>query len=394
MASGVQPVYRRAVSLARTLRAHGNPLLAGAVSVALQTAVWSGGSFAGDRVANAAAAFIFGGTLLLRRRAPLVPLVAGVIFIVVPRFHDLANSGVLAIGVMASLYSCGVSPRRATNVAGLAIGVASVLLTAWTSGPFSANDTLWVALIVSAPWLTGRFVRRARERARLLENRNIRLETEYESATARAAADERIRIARELHDVIAHALSLIVVQARGGRRMVKRERPADALDAFDTVEQAAQQALDEMRRLLGMLRQNDGELVLTPPPSLARLPDLITQAAGAGLCADLVVQGEPRLLPPGIEVSAYRIVQEGLTNALRHSGASRAKVVVTYAADRIELQVLDEGAGRAGTTTAGPGHGLIGMRERVAIYGGDLQAGSRPEGGYALRARLPLLEAE
>jgi signal transduction histidine kinase len=238
-------------------------------------------------------------------------------------------------------------------------------------------------------------VRRARERARLLEHHNIRLETEHESAAARAAAGERIRIARELHDVIAHALSLIVVQARGGRRMVKRERPADALDAFDTVEQAAQQALDEMRRLLGMLRENDSELALTPPPSLARLPDLITQVADAGLCADLVVQGEPRPLPPGIEVSAYRIVQEGLTNALRHSGTSRAKVVVTYAADRIELQVVDEGACGAGTLGTGePGHGLIGMRERVAIYGGDLQAGVRPEGGYALRARLPLLEAE
>jgi signal transduction histidine kinase len=280
-------------------------------------------------------------------------------------------------------------------VAGAAIGAASVFLTAWTSDPFSVNDTLWVALIVIAPWVTGRFVRRARERARLLEHRNVRLETERESAAARAAADERTRIARELHDVIAHALSLIVVQARGGRRMVKRERPADALDAFDTVEQAAQQALDEMRRLLGMLRENDGELALTPPPSLARLPDLITQVADAGLCADLVVEGEPRPLPPGIEVSAYRIVQEGLTNALRHSGTSRARVVVTYAADRLELHVLDEGAGGEGTLSrAGSGHGLIGIRERMAIYGGELHAGMRPEGGYALRARFPLVEAE
>lgn len=370
-------------------------MFAGVVTVALQIAVWSDGIFAGARVANAAAALVFGGSLFLRGRAPLVPLVVGVIFIVVPTFHDLANSGVLAIGIMASLYSCGVSSRRAVSLAGAAIGVASVPLSAWTSDQFSANDTLWIAVIALTPWATGRFVRRARERTRLLEHRNVRLETEQEAAAARAAADERMRIARELHDVIAHALSLIVVQARGGRRMVKRRRPEEALEAFDTVEQAAQQALDEMRRLLGMLRESEGELALTPPPSLARLPDLITQVADAGLCADLVIEGEPRPLPPGIEVSAYRIVQEGLTNALRHSGTSRAQVVVMYAADCLELRVLDEGPGREGTLAiAGSGHGLVGIRERVAIYGGELQAGTRPEGGYALRARLPLWEAE
>jgi signal transduction histidine kinase len=363
--------------------------------VALQVAVWSDSSFAEARVSNAAAALLFGGALFFRSRAPLVPLIVGVTYIAFPTFNDLANSGVLAIGIMASLYSCGVSPRRGTSAGGAAIGAASVFLTAWTSSRFSANDTLWVALIVTAPWVTGRFVRRARERARLLEHRNVRLETEQEEAAARAVSEERIRIARELHDVIAHALSLIVVQARGGRRMVKRERPADALDAFDTVEQAAQQALDEMRRLLGMLREHDDELALTPAPSLARLPHLLTQVADAGLCAELVVEGEARALPPGIEVSAYRIVQEGLTNALRHSGTSRARVVVTYAADRLELRVLDEGAGGAGTLgRVGAGHGLIGIRERVAIYGGDLQAGTRPEGGYALRARFPLREAE
>ena len=224
-----------------------------------------------------------------------------------------------------------------------------------------------------------------RERARLLERRNVRLETEQETAAARASAEERIRIARELHDVVAHALSLIVVQARGGRRMVHRSRPAETLEAFDTVELAAQRALDEMRRLLGMLREDEDDLALTPPPSLARLPELIDQVADAGLRADLVIEGEPRDLPPGIDVSAYRIVQEALTNALRHSGASRARVVVTYgptgSSSRCSTRARERKTPRA------PATALIGIRERVAIYGGELQAGQPARG--RLRAEGP-----
>jgi signal transduction histidine kinase len=315
------------------------------------------------------------------------------VLIVVPSFNQLANSGVLAIGVMACLYSCGARPERIVSLGGFAIGLVTIPLTIVTSNSgFSANDTLWVTLIVLAPWAAGRLVRGMRDRARLLERRNIRLETEQETAAARATAEERIRIARELHDVIAHALSLIVVQARGGRRMVHRGRPDETLDAFDTVEYAAQRALNEMRRLLGMLRDDEGEHELAPPPSLVRLPELIAELAEAGLHADLVVEGERRDLPAGIDVSAYRIVQEALTNSLRHSGTSLARVVVTYGIDRLELEVLDEGQGA--TDPSASGHGLIGIRERVAIYGGEFQAGTRPGGGYALRARLPIWVTE
>lgn len=375
------------------LRRHGNVVFAATVSVALQVVVWTDAQFAGERVVNGAAALAFGGSLFLRGRLPLAPLVVGATLIVVPTFHELANSGVLAIGVMACLYSCGASPERIVGPGGLAIGLATIPLSIVTSNSgFSANDTLWVTLIVLAPWAAGRLVRGMRERARLLERRNIRLEAEQETAAARATAEERIRIARELHDVIAHALSLIVVQARGGRRMVHRGRPDETLDAFDTVEHAAQRALDEMRRLLGMLREDEDEHALAPPPSLARLPELVAELAEAGLDADLVVEGERHDLPAGVDVSAYRIVQEALTNALRHSGSSRARVVVTYGTDRLELEVLDEGRGPRDTSDVG--HGLIGIRERVAIYGGELQAGTRPGGGYALRACLPLWVAE
>ena len=367
------------------LRRHGNLVFAATVSVALQLVVWTDTQFAGGRVVNAAAALAFGGSLFLRGRVPLVPLAIGAALIVVPTFHELANSGVLAIGVMACLYSCGAHAGRSVSLGGLAIGLVTIPLSIVTSNSgFSANDTLWVTLIVLAPWAAGRLVRGMRDRARMLERRNLRLETEQETAAARAAAEERIRIAREPHDVIAHALSLIVVQARGGRRMVHRGRPDETLDAFDTVEHAAQRALDEMRRLLGMLREDEDEHALAPPPSLARLPDLIAEVAQAGLHADLVFEGEPHDLPAGIDVSAYRIVQEALTNALRHSGTSRARVLVTYGTDRLELEVLDEGRGLE--DTSGFGHGLIGIRERVAIYGGELQAGTRPGGGYALRS--------
>ena len=378
--------------LVHSLGRHGNALFAAAVSVALQLEVWTAARFVGNTVESSVAALAFGAALLLRGRMPLVPLVVGTTIIVAPSLNELANSSVLAIGVMACLYACGAHPERRISLGGLGIGVATIALSVLTAdGGFSPYDTFWVTLIVLAPWATGRLVRGMQERAQLLERRNVLLEIEQETAAARASAEERIRIARELHDVVAHALSLIVVQARGGRRMVNRDRPAETLEAFDTVEHAAQQALDEMRRLLGLLRE-DGDVALAPPPSLARLPELIEQVAEAGLRAELVIEGEPCDLPPGIDVSAYRIVQEALTNALRHSGTSRAQVVVTYGSDRLELQVLDEGQGVQ--DTSGSGHGLIGIRERVAIYKGELQAGPRPEGGFALRARLPLLVAE
>lgn len=375
------------------LRRHGNEVFAAAVSLGLQLVVWTSAQFAGERFVNATAALLFGGLLFLRGRLPLIPLAFGAALIAVPTFNELANSGVLAVGVIACLYSCGSRTERIVSLGGLGIGLAAIPLSIVTSsGGFSGNDTFWVTLIVLAPWAAGRLVRGMRDRARLLERRNVHLETEQEMAAARATAEERIRIARELHDVIAHTLSLIVVQARGGRRMVHRGRLDETLDAFDTVEHAAQRALNEMRRLLGMLREDEDEHAFAPPPSVTRLPDLIRELAEAGLHADLVIEGEPHDLPAGIDVSAYRIIQEALTNALRHSGSSRARVLVTYARDRLELEVLDEGQGA--TDTAASGHGLIGIRERVAIYGGDFQAGTRPGGGYVLRACLPLAVTE
>src|SRR6185369_863013 len=202
--------------------------------------------------------------------------------------------------------------------------------------------------------------------------------------------EERARIARELHDVVAHSISVMVLQARGGRRVLESE-PSDARDAFAVIESTGQQALDEMRRLVGMLRGGEETLPLAPQPSLRELDTLVEQVRAAGLPVHVAIEGEPRDLPPGIDLSAFRIVQEALTNALTHAGPARARVVLRYLADELELEISDDGPGD--DQGSGSGYGLVGMRERVTVYGGELEAGRRPGGGYALRVRLPLRSA-
>jgi signal transduction histidine kinase len=233
-----------------------------------------------------------------------------------------------------------------------------------------------------APIVAGRIFRHRAERERVLVD-------EHATRTAEAIADERARIARELHDVVAHAISVIVLQARGGRRMLA-DAPDETRSALDAIERAGEQALAEMRRLLGMLREADERVALAPQPGLARLTDLADEVGAAGLPVDVRVEGDALELPPGVDVSAYRIVQEALTNALKHAGTARATVVVRYAGDAVELEVADDGAGNG--HGGGSGQGLVGLRERVAVYGGVLEAGAQPEGGYRVRARLPLPE--
>ena len=218
--------------------------------------------------------------------------------------------------------------------------------------------------------------------------RRERLADAFADLRAReAVTDERARIARELHDVIAHDVSVMVVQAQGAARVLEGEQP-EVRAALAAIETTGREAVDEMRRLLGVLRRSDEEMAFAPQPSLTALDALMTAVREAGLPVALEIVGDPVALPPGVDLSAYRIVQEALTNALKHAGPARARVVVRYAADAVELEVSDDGAGVA--DAPGTGHGLVGMRERVALYGGDLQAGRLHEGGWTLRARLPL----
>jgi signal transduction histidine kinase len=227
--------------------------------------------------------------------------------------------------------------------------------------------------------------RRAR-RAVALEERAVRLEEEREERERVAVAEERRRIARDLHDVVAHGVGVMTVQA-GAARLLLEDDPARAREPLLAVEQAGRQALAELRRLLGILRRDERDSGLRPQPGLADLDELVAQARRAGLPVELVVEGAPVALPAGVDLAAYRIVQEGLTNTHKHAGPARAGVAVRYEPDALELEITDDG--RAGANGGG-GHGLVGMRERVALYGGRLEAGPRPKGGFTIHAHLPL----
>ena len=212
-------------------------------------------------------------------------------------------------------------------------------------------------------------------------------EREREAAARIAVAEERTRIARELHDIVAHAMSVMVLQVGAVRHKLPRALDEDR-DALGRVEQAGRTALTEMRRLLGAMRSDDDGAELGPQPGLEALDSLVEDVTRAGLPVRLHVDGEAFPLPRAIDLSAYRIVQEGLTNALKHADASSADVTVRYRPDEVELRVADDGKGPAATN--GHGHGLVGIRERVHIYGGEMSAEAAPAGGFVLSARLPV----
>jgi signal transduction histidine kinase len=223
---------------------------------------------------------------------------------------------------------------------------------------------------------------------RMTFNRRRRIAEDRERAALDAVAAERARIARELHDVVAHAMSVMVVQAGAARTALGRE-PATAEEALRRIEEVGRDGLGEMRRLIGLLRPTDDPAVLVPQPDLAHLDELLGTMRHAGLQVEALVEGDPRGLPRGVELTAYRVVQEALTNVLRHAGESHARVLLRFSEDAVEVEVFDDGLGapREGTTLGG--HGLIGMRERVELFGGSLETGPRPGGGFQVRARLP-----
>jgi signal transduction histidine kinase len=221
-----------------------------------------------------------------------------------------------------------------------------------------------------------------------LEGETEQLRQDQETATRAAIAEERARIARELHDVVAHSVSVMTVQA-GAASHTLDPAETELHEALESIETAGRQALMELRRLLGILRQSDEAPSLTPVPGLAQLDTLVQQVRDAGLAVSLRIEGRIVPLAPGVDLAAYRIVQEALTNSLKHGGPATAEVVVTYGRHQLELEVLDDGhLGDSGGN--GTGHGLVGMRERVTLYGGVLEAGPRQQGGFAVHAWLPL----
>jgi signal transduction histidine kinase len=290
-------------------------------------------------------------------------------------------SGLVALVV--AVYSVAAHAERTRALAGLALALVAVVVVIGDD----PADIPFEAFVIGAPWLAGYGLRAARLRARELEALTAELASEREERARLAVAAERTRIARELHDVVAHSVSTMVVQAEAGDELLV-EHPQRAGEAFVAIQTTGREALTEMRRLVGLLRQGDRELALVPQPSMVRLEDLIARVREAGLAVELEVEGPTRPLPPGLDLSAYRIVQEALTNALRHAGGAHAWVTLRYRDDALELGIVDDG--HSGGNGESAGHGLAGMRERVKLYGGQLEAGRRPDGGYAVHARLPL----
>jgi signal transduction histidine kinase len=244
-----------------------------------------------------------------------------------------------------------------------------------------ADYVLIAVLLVGAPVLIGRVLRHRAGLNRALVAKRERLERERALSAATAAQDERTRIAAELHDVVAHALSAMVVQASGARRLAERD-PARAGEAFLAVERSGREALTEIRGLLGVLRHEDEELALAPQPSLRHLSTLVRKSQASGLPVHIDVEGDSRDLPIGIDLTAYRVIQEALADALEHGHAGDARVRLRYGADHVELEIVDDGGGAS--------RPLPGIRERVALSGGQLRAGARRDGGHVVRARLPL----
>jgi signal transduction histidine kinase len=330
--------------------------------------------------------------LLARRQFPFGAPAAAAVIAAAASFIDgrlVPTAFATFLTVMAVSFLFGMLRDRRQALAGLAILVAAGAIVTHNEPKQGFGDYVFITLLFGIIWLAGLALGSKLEQARATEERAARLEREREERARAAVAEERARIARELHDVVGHSVSVMTVQASGVRRLLRPEQERER-EALLVVEQAGREALAEMRRLVGVLRRPEEAPALAPQPSLEHIGRLIEQARDAGLPVQLRIEGKAIQLPPGIDLTAYRVVQEGLTNAIKHAAATKAEVVVRYGKGDLELLVSDDGQGVSDGRSESGGHGLVGMRERVAVYDGELEAGPRPKGGYALRARLPL----
>jgi signal transduction histidine kinase len=343
-----------------------------------------------DKATTAPLGLFFFLPLLGRRRWPLPSVLTVFVALFVAQTFDNDGLGVVVTPFFAAIVaavSAGAIADRRQASAGLAAIIALVVYIAETDPEGGFDDLLFLSVFFIAAWVGGVTISTRTRQASELRARAERAEIERERLTAEAVGEERARIARELHDVVAHSVSVMVVQAAGVRRLLKPEQERER-EALLVVERIGREALTEMRRMLGVLRSTGDGPALAPQPGLQHLDRLVEQVRRAGVEVELVVNGEPVTLPPGIDLSAYRIVQEGLTNVLKHGDRRSAQVCVRYSDDQLELEVVDDSTMAVGDDAAG--HGLAGMRERVAVYGGDFEAGPRPEGGFRVRARLPI----
>jgi signal transduction histidine kinase len=329
-------------------------------------------------------------SIVARRRLPFGGpaaywlLAAGISFVdseLIPSMQSLFPIG------MAVAFLLGNLRDAVRSALGLVVVVGSAAIIVYKIPGHSTAELFFVPLEFAISWLAGFALHERAEQAEAAEMRATLAERERDAAARVAVAEERARIARELHDIVAHAVSVMVLQVGAVRHKLPAALEEDR-DALGRVEQAGRTALAEMRRLLGAMRRDGDGLDLAPQPGLDGLDSLLEDVRHAGLPVRLHVDGDPFPLPRAIDLSAYRIVQEGLTNSLKHARASHAEVTVHYRPDELEVEVADDGAGVAASD--GLGHGLVGIRERVKIYGGEMSAGTAPEGGFILSACLPL----
>ena len=365
---------------------YGDALLAVALGVALvvEVLLWDGG----DKAPGALLAALAAAALVVRRSQPVPAFVVCWLSLFgashfVPGFDN--GSSAYVVIYFISLFSLGAhSHGREIGIAVLLVLIGIVVFVAVDADDgFLLGDVVFATAFVGGPWATGLVIRLRRE----LAVANEQLRVEQEEKTRRAVAEERSTIARELHDVVAHAISVTVLQSRGARRLLGRDEE-QVRRALDAIEHTNTQALGDMRRLLAILRDTEGDAATAPQPSLSRLDELLEDVRGSGLPVEVSTTGDDGDVPPGVDLSAYRIIQEALTNVLKHAGPATARVELTYGEDDLMLRVSDDGRS-ASAVNGSRGHGLLGIRERVAVVGGEVEAGPCPDGGFEVRARLP-----
>jgi len=363
-------------------------VLATVLGLAAQAMVWRG-QVAGNQAALSVLFLLVGWPLVVRRRYPLVPTACLMAACCVQALAtgDAAEGAALLFTGLVALYSVAAWGTRRTAVAGLAIALVGGTIASLEDPHMRTTAQLWSGfffyLLWLAAWIAGLAVK-AHRGTRAAEQDAAAAERRH----AETVVAERSRIARELHDVIAHNVSVIVLQAVAAQGVLGVE-PERARDPLSRIEESGREALDELRRLVGVMRDTDGVRELEPQPGLTDLEALTDTVRAAGLPVELSTEGLTAPLPRAIDLSAYRIVQEALTNTLKHAGPATARVSVRRSADAVEIEVLDDGAGRIAPTNGG-GHGLVGMHERAAVYKGFVDAGARPGGGFRVHARLPL----
>jgi signal transduction histidine kinase len=333
--------------------------------------------------------------LVLRRRWPLLVLAVTTLhftrYWAVGQVNEIASWVILGVAVYSA--AAYADRRRARWMCGACLLwlIGSGVVLSARAGPIGAVEVAAIAMFDALPfllaWPLGAMMRRLREYRVVLEDRNRQLDQEREVNARRAVLEERVRIARELHDVVAHHVSVMGVQAGVARRLFDRD-PPEAVAAIGSVETASRQAIADLQQLVGVLRRQEEGDDLAPQPSLQRLPELVEHMRQTGLPVKLTTTGEPQQLPAGVELSAYRIIQEALTNTLKHAGPAQAAVTVRYDNGAVEVEVVDDGQGPPPARQGTGGKGLVGMQERVRLYGGRLEAGARPGGGFRVHAVL------